>query len=76
MSKKTVSKQNEMWRKPNGEILAYGITEMRQGSSQFSLSIYAENNPDVASAFSDPKDRISHFMECAYYGSEKHSVCI
>ena len=57
-------------------FLTNGISELRQGSSQFSLKVYSESNPDVARTFSNPRDRICHFVEYVYYGTEKHRIYI
>ena len=46
------------------------------GSGQFSLKVYSESNPDVARTFSNPRDRICHFVEYVYYGTEKHRIYI
>lgn len=51
----------------------YGMYELRKASAYFSVDVYSAGNPDVARAFSDPLDRIAHYIRYCQYGSERRT---
>jgi hypothetical protein len=51
-------------------FLTHGIHEKRQASSQFSIAAYDKYNRDVAAAYSNPMDRIVHYIVYVALGNE------